>query len=169
MDIFFDDATLIRTLVKENGETVNISDNALVQYTGLYYPDKNNICPVGVECCFLGKIRCHKYHHTFGILGIYIEPIAIDEEKINMLNTDTDTENSISTEHTKIASENNKIIWSKIVNFDCPTTKYYLYPHLLINPKFVYVHSFPIDTLHTVINIDSTYLETCLFIRDFYV
>jgi hypothetical protein len=69
---------------------------------------------------FIGRIECPKIINSKTI-GIYIRPLFIKKDSG----------------------------WHKIINYKEPTTKYFLYPHLLVLPGD-YMHSNAIYSLDTV-------------------
>lgn len=117
----------LRTLIKDCGSKINISDGQIIVYTGVYYKTINDIIKtVEFETSFAGKVRCERYDINIGTTGIYVDPLFI----FNIM-------------HNK---------WKKI---EKPKTannyKYFLYPHLLMLPGNFY-HFRPLYTLHTVEN-----------------
>jgi len=110
-----------RFLIKDDNSEINISDNQFVKYRGIYY--KNNSNGENIETTFYGIIECCRYRHDLGTYGIYIKPLYI--------------------------FLNNK--WLKIINYNNPTTKYFLYPHLLLLPD-IYHYCKPLYFLHTIEN-----------------
>ena len=108
-------------LIKDNNELVNISDNCIIEYTGIYYKTLNDITEE-IETTFIGSIECKRIT-DYEIIGIYINPLYILHENE----------------------------WKKIANYKLPENKYFLYPHLLILPKYHY-HYKPLYFLHTCKN-----------------
>ena len=99
-----------RLLVKDDGSEVNIHDDAVVEYTGVYYKYiKNEISNVfEKQTNFVGIVTSQKYADNM-IQGIYIKPMyiwSIDNRE-----------------------------WLKINDYKPPVTKYFLYPHLLLLPE----------------------------------
>jgi len=146
-----------RFLIKDDNSEINISDGQYIKYTGIYY--KNNFnsenieknmnlseqsldkevfpfidIPENIETTFYGIVECCRYRHDLGTTGIYIEPLYI------LLN--------------------NKFF--KIINYTKPTTKYFLYPHLLMLPD-TYYHYKSLYFLDTVENIMNLSLDKELF------
>jgi hypothetical protein len=114
-------------LIKENGTEVNINDGDIIQYTGIYYKKINDIVrTVQIETTFVGVIETSRYRYDTGVTGIYIKPIYIWD----IINNE----------------------WLKIVNLNPPTTKYFLYPHLLMLPQYIYGHGYPLNFLQTCEN-----------------
>jgi len=117
-----------RTLIKDDSDEaeVNISDGQIIQYTGIYYKTINDISEIAkIETQFIGVIETKRYRYDLGITGIYVKPLYIWD----ILNYQ----------------------WRKIVNYKCPMSKYFYYPHLLSLPK---TNSFniPLYFLHTCQN-----------------
>ena len=115
-----------RLLVKDDGSEVNIHDDAVVEYTGVYYKYiKNEISNVfEKQTNFVGIVTSQKYADNM-IQGIYIKPMyiwSIDNRE-----------------------------WLKINDYKPPNEKYFLYPHLLMLPETHY-HSKPLYFLHTCEN-----------------
>jgi hypothetical protein len=113
-----------RTLIKENGIEININDGSIIQYTGIYYKNINDLQNISyIETTFIGIVETHRYKYDSGITGIYIRPlyILLDDE------------------------------WHKIINFKNPVEKYFLYPHLLMLPDHNYTYR-PLHYFHTCIN-----------------
>ena len=95
-----------RILIKESGIEVNINDGDIIQYTGIYYKEINDIVRrVNIETTFVGVIETCRYRYDTDTTGIYVKPLYIWD----------------------IMNEK----WYKIVNLNPPQTKYFLYPHLL--------------------------------------
>lgn len=102
-----------RILVKDNGSEVDITDEAIIQYTGIYYKHINDIIRrIEIETTFIGIVEGEKSRHDSGIIGIYVKPLYI----WNIMHGE----------------------WNKINNFTIPKTKYFLYPHLLTLPNYTY-------------------------------
>ena len=102
-----------RILTKDNNEKINISDGQIIQYTGIYYKNINDIVDiVEIETTFIGVIICDRYRFDTGITGIYLEPLYI-----------WDIQNSE---------------WNKIIDYKPPDKKYFFYPHLLLLPNYYY-------------------------------
>ena len=72
MKIIGDNNLNNRILIKDNNEEINVSNNEIIKYNGIYYNDSNEI-----ETKFIGIIECCKYRHDIGIIGIYIVPLFI--------------------------------------------------------------------------------------------
>ena len=103
----------IRILLKDNDEKVNISDNQIVQYTGIYYKNINSIVDfVEIQTIFIGKVLSDRYRYDTGITGIYLEPLYIWD------------------------IQNNE--WNKIIDYKPPEKKYFFYPHLLLLQNYYY-------------------------------
>ena len=112
-------------LIKDNNELVNISDNCIIEYTGIYYKmlnDSINNIIEEIETTFIGSVECKRISE-YEINGIYINPLYILH----------------------------KNVWKKIANYKPPEQKYFLYPHLLILPEYHY-HYKPLYFLHTCKN-----------------
>jgi hypothetical protein len=117
-----------RILHKDNHEEVNIHDNDIIQYTGIYYTpvEIQNIATYNkIETLFIGKVETYRSNYESGIKGIYVTPLYI---------------------WNKIDNEWNKMIETKPVPY-----KYFLYPHLLLLPEYTY-HYHPLYFLHTCEN-----------------
>jgi hypothetical protein len=116
-------------LIKENGERVDINDGAIIEYTGIYYKKRNDVLERDkIETKFIGRIECEKYaQNAGGTHGIYVNPLYIWDH----------TENE----------------WKQIINYKFPQTKYFLYPHLLTLPEYIY-NDYALDFLHTCKNAD---------------
>jgi len=100
-----------RILVKENGTKININDGDIIQYSGIYYKNINDIVKrVEIETTFIGVVETKKYKCDNGIEGIYVRPLYIWD----IMNCE----------------------WYKIFVFNPPQTKYFLYPHLLILSQY---------------------------------
>ena len=100
-----------RIFIKENGTEVNINDWDILQYTGIYYKQINDIVDmVRIETTFIGVVHTSKGRYDTGIEGIYVNPLYIWD----IINSE----------------------WCKIVHLKPPQTKYFLYPHLLLLPKY---------------------------------
>lgn len=78
-----------------------------------------------IETSFIGNIECVRYHHDVGNVGIYVIPLYV-------LYCDE---------------------WHKVINLRPPTNKYFLYPHLLIDPDCYIQYYQPLYFLDTVVNI----------------
>ena len=119
--ITFDNDTNIRKLII-NEQTIDISNDKSVKYTAIYYPDTEEFIRNQIITEFIGTIWGHKWHYQYGYLGVYIEPtyVFIDNQ------------------------------WKKIMNYTRPNTKYFVYPHFLIDPSINYHHSHGLHFLHTV-------------------
>uniref|UniRef100_A0A6C0IEX8 Uncharacterized protein n=1 Tax=viral metagenome TaxID=1070528 RepID=A0A6C0IEX8_9ZZZZ len=116
-----------RVLEQHDTNDLIINDGDIIMYTGIYYKKIFDIVDIAeVRTQFIGKIATYRADTT-GITGIYIEPLYIWDNR----NGD----------------------WCKIVDYKYPTTKYFLYPHLLMLPETDY-HYKPIYTLHTCKNCD---------------
>ncbi len=117
----------LRTLIKDCGSKINISDGQFIVYNGLYYKTINDIVKtVEIETSFAGKIRCERYNINAGSIGIYVDPLFI---------------------FNKIDEK-----WKKIEKpKSAKNYKYFLYPHLLMLPGSFY-HFRPLYTLPTVEN-----------------
>lgn len=114
-----------RILVKSNEEKININDGQIIQYTGIYYKNVNDIPNIlYIETTFVGIVETHRYRYDSDITGIYVRPLYICLEED----------------------------WYKIINFKNPIEKYFLYPHLLMLPGHNYTYK-PLCFLHTCINI----------------
>ena len=114
-----------RILIKENAKEIMINDGDIIQYTGIYYKhSKNEISNLfEIKTTFIGIVVTEKSSEV--IQGIYVKPIYI---------------------WSMVGNE-----WMKINDYECPVTKYFLYPHLLILPEFYY-NSKPLYFLHTCEN-----------------
>ena len=119
-----------RILVNYDKKEVDISDDTIIEYIGIYYKPKTNsvnIQDINVsECRFIGKIEISKKDKVETI-GIYIMPLYLWD---------------------KATFE-----WVKINNYEPPKNKYFLYPHLLMLPDKYYHHR-PLYFLHTCKQID---------------
>jgi hypothetical protein len=117
-----------RVLIKDDdGTCVDVKNNAIVEYTGIYYR-KSQSCEnvhahINFERRFIGCVECHRSNED-KITGIYIKPLYM------LINKK----------------------WYKIKNYQSPRYKYFLYPHLLMLPG-EYYHYKPIYTLDTIKNI----------------
>lgn len=111
-----------RILIKENKDELDISDGTIIEYTGIHYkPKLDGINIYDIDECearFIGKIETNR-GDSDGITGIYVVPLY-------MWNLE----------------------WIKIVNYEPPKNKYFLYPHLLMLPDKYYHHQ-PLYFLHT--------------------
>jgi hypothetical protein len=118
-----------RTLIKENGIEININDRSIIQYTGIYYKNINDIVRrVEIETTFIGEVESHRYRYDTCIKGIYVKPLYIWD----IINSE----------------------WYKIVNLIRLTTKYFLYPHLLMLNQHNLLSSgyYPLYYLNTCLN-----------------
>jgi len=114
----------VRTLVKDNGARVDISDGAIVQYTGIYYKLVNDIVEwVEIETSFIGSIECEQSRHDEGLRGVYIKPLYIWD----IMNSE----------------------WKKILKYTPPSKKYFWYPHLLLLDNKTH-HGYPLYFLDTL-------------------
>ena len=122
-----------KRILQFNNKFININDEEILEYTGYYYKNTNNLGSFNKEeTKFIGKVSCHRSFHEEGITGIYIHPLFI--------------------------YSNSKNQWLKIINYKQPTSKYFYYPHLLLLPdKFYNFH--PLYYLHTCINTDLSHFE----------
>ncbi len=111
-----------RKLIKDDNTQIQIGDKQLVEYKGFHYKSYQNGF---LSMCtkFIGLVECPKIKN-YETVGIYIKPMYV-------------------------LSDNQ---WYKIINYIEPTTKYFLYPHLLLLPDEYYNYK-PLYTLHTVKNI----------------
>lgn len=100
-----------RFLTKHDKDIIDISDDQMVKYTGMYYLKNDITIEINnIKTKFIGKIECEKYHHEIGIYGVYIKPLYIWKTK--------------------------KQKWFKIINYKEPPYKsYFYYPHLLQLPE----------------------------------
>jgi hypothetical protein len=115
-----------RILIKENLKEVNINDGSIIQYTGIYYKEINDIVrTVQIETTFIGIVESERYRYDEGITGIYVKPLYI----WSIMNGE----------------------WLKIVDLNTPHTKYFLYPHLLSLPNKTH-HCTPLYFLDTCEN-----------------
>lgn len=110
-----------RILIKENYTTVNINNNGIVKYTGIYYKNVNNPPNmIEITTSFIGIIETHR--SDGGIFtGIYIKPLYVFYNDV----------------------------WNKIVDYVPPENKYFLYPHLLLLNN-TYYHYRPLYFLDSV-------------------
>jgi len=152
-----------RYLIKDDNSEINISDGQYIKYTGIYY--KNNYNLEDIETTFYGVIECCRYRHDLGITGIYIKPLYIllnnkmnlsehlflDKKLLSDMNV---KENNLNASSSSIFVSENTFF--KIINYDYPKEKYFLYPHLLMLPE-TYHYSKPLYFLDTVENI--TYIS----------
>lgn len=78
-----------------------------------------------IKTLFIGNVASIRFHHDVGNVGIYVMPLYVwyNDE------------------------------WHKIINLQPPTNKYFLYPHLLINPDCHIQYYLPLYFLDTVVNI----------------
>ena len=118
-----------RVLIKDDGSCVCLENDAIVEYTGIYYR-KNKYGHVTFERKFIGCVECDRSKEE-NMTGIYIKPLYMLIDKK----------------------------WYKITNYQCPISKYFLYPHLLMLPG-EYYHYKPIYTLDTVKNISLDNLDS---------
>jgi len=115
-----------RILVKHDQTEVRVNDGDVIQYTGIYYKQINDIVrTVQIDTTFVGVVECERSNSYDGITGIYIRPLYIWDMVMSG--------------------------WRKIVNLHQPTQKYFFYPHLLSLPKHNY-HVYPIYCLETCEN-----------------
>jgi hypothetical protein len=121
------EANNTRILIKDNGERVNINNDDIIEYTGIYYKTINDIVPmVEIRTAFIGAIDWGKTTPDTGIEGIYVKPLYIRDQ---------------------IRNE-----WNKIVTFKPRQDMSLLYyPHLLLLPDLYHRH-FPLYFLHTCKN-----------------
>jgi hypothetical protein len=116
-----------RILQKDDNNDVLVNDGDIIMYLGIYYKKIFDIVDIAeIQTRFIGKIYTYR-SDTTGFTGIYVVPLYI-----------WDTLNSE---------------WLKIHDYQNPTTKYFLYPHLLMLPETYYNYK-PIYTLHTCENCD---------------
>jgi hypothetical protein len=131
-----------RVLIKDNGSCVSVENNAIVEYTGIYYRQsksfENIYATINFERQFIGCVECHRSNED-RTTGIYIKPlyILIDEK------------------------------WYKIKNYQSPRYKYFLYPHLLMLPG-EYYHYKPIYTLDSIKNISLNGLDAGTIELEYY-
>jgi hypothetical protein len=93
-----------RILIKKDYTTVNINDDNIVQYTGIYYKNvKNPPNMIEIKTTFIGIIVADRYEDR-SVTGIYIKPLYVFYNDV----------------------------WNKIVDYPPPENKYFLYPHLLM-------------------------------------
>jgi hypothetical protein len=99
-----------RLLIKENNDIIDISDEKIIKYTGMYYLKNDITIEINkIKTKFIGKIESEKYHHELGTYGVYIKPLYIWKTK--------------------------KQKWFKISHYNEPAYKsYFYYPHLLQIP-----------------------------------
>ena len=100
-----------RILINDSNTKINISNDKILKYTGVYYKIINNEDPYErkiekIITKFVGRVDSQKYRYHQGVTGIYITPlfIYIDDE------------------------------WNKITDFKI-CYKYFWYPHLLALPE----------------------------------
>jgi hypothetical protein len=99
-----------RILIKSDYTSVNINDDNIVQYTGIYYRNvKNPPNMIEIKTLFIGIVLTDRYEDRF-ITGIYIKPLY-------MFYND---------------------VWNKIADYIPPVNKYFLYPHLLLLGNIYY-------------------------------
>jgi hypothetical protein len=116
-----------RLLQKDDYSQVNISNDQIIKYSGIYYKKIDEIDDFAeISTLFVGIVECEKFTHYNGIIGIFVKPLYIWSKK---------------------ESE-----WLKIIDLQPPTYKYFLYPHLLMIPEHTHYNK-PIYTLHTCTNI----------------
>jgi signal peptidase I len=117
-----------RVLEQDDTNDLIINDGDIIMYLGIYHKKIFDIVDdiIEIQTRFIGQIYTYRAD-TDGITGIYIVPLYIW--------------NNINSE------------WHKIVDYQVPTTNYFLYPHLLMLPGKDY-HYKPIYTLHTCENCD---------------
>ena len=110
-----------RILIKDNYIAVNINDDNIVKYTGIYYKNVNNPPNmIEITTSFIGIIETDRYEGGF-ITGIYIKPMYVFYNDV----------------------------WNKIVDYISPENKYFLYPHLLLLHN-KYYHYRPLYFLDSV-------------------
>jgi hypothetical protein len=99
-----------RLLIKENNDILDISDEKIIKYTGMYYLKNDITIEINkIKTKFIGKIESEKYNYETGTYGIYIKPLYIWKTK--------------------------KQKWFKIINYKEPAYKsYFYYPHLVQIP-----------------------------------
>jgi hypothetical protein len=117
-----------RVLINDNEQRIDISDDSIIQYTGIYYKEMNDIVNrIEIETTFIGIVEGEKFNlNSGGIKGIYVKPLYIWD----LINSE----------------------WKKIINYKKPTTKYFFYPHLLCLPDHTYGGNKPLYFLHTCEN-----------------
>jgi hypothetical protein len=131
-----------RVLIKDNESCVSVENNAIVEYTGIYYRQskscENVHAHINFERRFIGCVECHRSSED-KVTGIYIKPLymLIDEK------------------------------WYKITNYQSPRYKYFLYPHLLMLPG-EYYHYKPIYTLDTIKNASLDNLDAGIIELEYY-
>jgi hypothetical protein len=112
------------TILQKDREEIDISEKAILQYTGIYYnPLSNND---RIETDFIGVVECHRKRNEIDIEGIYVKPLYI-------LNPFTKK-------------------WNRILKIKPIDNKYFLYPHQLLLPE-CYHHAYPLYNLHTCKNV----------------
>jgi hypothetical protein len=91
-----------KRFLEKTNEYIDISDGAIVKYTGLYYTMRDNSI-TQAEYKFVGRIEIERRVNNETI-GIYIRPLYIlaDDE------------------------------WRKIINYRYPHSAHFFYPHLLL-------------------------------------
>jgi len=115
-----------RILIKDDDKEVDIRDGSIIQYTGIYYKTINEIDRYAqIKTMFIGVVETERSNCDDGVTGIYIKPLYIW--------------NNIGYE------------WLKIVDYEEPKSKYFLYPHLLLLPG-IYYNYCPLYFLDTVEN-----------------
>jgi len=93
-----------RILIKSDYTTVNINDDNIVQYTGIYYRNvKNPPNMIEIKTSFIGIVVSDRYEDRC-VTGIYITPLYVFYNDV----------------------------WNKIADYIPPVNKYFLYPHLLL-------------------------------------
>ena len=99
-----------RILIKRDYTSVNINDDNIVQYTGIYYRNvKNPPNMIEIKTSFIGIVVTDRYEDRC-ITGIYIKPMYVFYNDV----------------------------WNKIVDYIPPVNKYFLYPHLLMMNNIYY-------------------------------
>ena len=116
-----------RVLIKDNGETVNINNGDIIEYTGIYYKLINEIVSmVEIRSAFIGEIDFSRTTTDNVLDGIYVKPLYI--------------------------RDNIRHEWNKIVTFKPREDMSFLYyPHLLLLPD-IHHDRFPLYFLHTCKN-----------------
>ena len=113
-----------RILIQDDGKEVDISDMSIIEYTGIYYSNRtefdHNV--EETEKLFIGIVECERSRYDEGIQGIYLRPMYLWNQEIKK--------------------------WQRIANYTPPSSKYFLYPHLLMLPE-QYYHYRPLYFLHT--------------------
>jgi hypothetical protein len=99
-----------RILIKSDYTTVNINDDNIVQYTGIYYRNvKSPPNMIEIKTSFVGIIVADRYQDRC-VTGIYIKPLYVFYNDV----------------------------WNKIADYVPPVNKYFLYPHLLMSNNNYY-------------------------------